>query len=191
MTETDRRVRRTRKALREALVSLVVERGYDKVTVQDVLDRADVGRSTFYAHYRDKDALYAACFEDLRTDLDREMGAMTPGDPPPDPVRPVGVMFDHAYRNQRVYQAVCGRAGETAGTRHLRQVVRDALRDHLTAAGTRLPVEIVAEYHANALVGLLVWWVRQGFPYGPAEMARMCQEMTAPGVMATLLVRHG
>jgi AcrR family transcriptional regulator len=190
MTEPDRRVRRTRKALREALIALIVERGSDRVTVQDVLDRADVGRSTFYSHYRDKDALFAACFDDLRIDLERELDALTPGDPPGDPVRPVGVMFEHAHRHQRVYQAVCGRSGDTAGTRHLRRVILDALHGHLSAAGTRLPVEIVAEYHANALVGLLVWWVRRGFPYGPAEMARMCQEMTAPGVMAALVARH-
>src|SRR5258707_301232 len=64
----DRRVRRTRRALREALVALIVERGYEKVTVQDVLDRADIGRSTFYAHYRDKDDLFGSCFDDLRAE---------------------------------------------------------------------------------------------------------------------------
>jgi hypothetical protein len=49
-----------------------------------------------------------------------------------------------------------------------------------------MPVEIIAEYHASALVGLLGWWVRAGFPHGPAEMARMCREMTQPSVMATV-----
>jgi hypothetical protein len=47
-------------------------------------------------------------------------------------------------------------------------------------------VEVVAEYHASALLGILVWWVRRDFPYGPVEMSRMCQELTAPGVMASL-----
>src|SRR5689334_24059575 len=62
----DRRVRRTRRLLREALLALVAEKGYDRVTVQDVLDRADVGRATFYAHFRDKDDLLVSGFDELR-----------------------------------------------------------------------------------------------------------------------------
>jgi AcrR family transcriptional regulator len=179
----DRRVRRTRRALREALVALIVERGYDKVTVQDVLDRADVGRSTFYAHYRDKDHLFAACFDDLRAGLERELAAIAAA-PAHDPTRPFGVIFEHAYRNQQVYRALCGRSGETAGTRHLHRMILDSLRDHLTPVGLRLPVDVVAEYHAGALLGVLLWWVRRGFPQPPAEIAQICQAMATPAVMA-------
>jgi AcrR family transcriptional regulator len=63
VAEPDRRVRRTRSALIDAFLGLVVEKGYEKITVQDILDRADIGRSTLYAHYRDKEALLLACFE--------------------------------------------------------------------------------------------------------------------------------
>lgn len=179
----DRRVRRTRRALRDALVALIVERGYEKVTVQDVLDRADIGRSTFYAHYRDKDDLFAACFEELRAGLERELEATATG-APHEPTRPIGVVFEHAYGNQQVYRALCGRSGETPGTRLLHRLILGALRDHLSPVGLRLPVDIVAEYHAGALVAVLLWWVRQGFPQPPAEIAGMCQTMTTPGVMA-------
>jgi AcrR family transcriptional regulator len=181
----DRRVRRTRRSLREALVALIAERGYDRVTVQEVLDRADVGRSTFYAHYRDKDDLFAACFDDLRAGLERDLAATLDG-PPHDPIRPVGVLFEHAYRNREVYQALCGRSGETAGTRHLHRLIRDELRAHLTPIGLRLPVDVVTEYLAGALLGVLVWWVRQGFPQPPAEIARVCQAMATPSVLAAL-----
>src|ERR1700741_782405 len=58
----DRRVRRTRAALRDAFLALVSEKGYEKITIQDILDRADVGRSTFYVHYRAKEALLIALF---------------------------------------------------------------------------------------------------------------------------------
>lgn len=187
----DRRVRRTRRMLQEALVSLVEERGYDRLTVQDVLDRADVGRSTFYAHFRDKDALFMSCFDDLREDLRGELDAMTAGHPSTDAHRPVGLIFAHAYRNRLVYRAVCGRQGGTEFTHRLQRLLFDLLREHLQAAGTRLPVDLVAEYHASALLGVLVWWVRQDFPYGPDEMAAMCHELTAPGVMAGLRTPDG
>jgi AcrR family transcriptional regulator len=70
---TDRRVRRTRELLRSALLSLIQEKGYERITVRDILDRADVGRSTFYAHYRDKDELLQSGFEDVRSALAAEM----------------------------------------------------------------------------------------------------------------------
>jgi AcrR family transcriptional regulator len=186
MAAADRRVRRTRRLLQEALVALVADRGYERVTVQDILDRADIGRSTFYAHFRDKEALFASCFDDLRDDLRRHLDAMTPGQPPHHPTQPVGSVFEHAYRNRAVYRAVCGRRGDTMLGRQLHPLLVGLLTEHLAGVGTRLPVEVVAEYHANALLGLVVWWVRQDFPYGPEAMARMCLELTAPGVMASL-----
>ena len=189
MGQDDRRVRRTRRLLREALIALVAERGYERVTVQDVLDRADVGRSTFYAHFRDKEALFSSCFDDLREDLRQHLEAMEQSPSMRHPTQPVGSVFDHAYRNREVYRAVCGRRGANMISRQLHPLLIGLLREHLTAVRTRLPVEVVAEYHANALLGLLVWWVRQDFPYGPDEMARMCTELTAPGVMASLATR--
>lgn len=180
---SDRRVRRTRRALREALITLIVEHGYEKVTVQDVLDRADVGRSTFYAHYRDKDDLFVACFDDLRAGLERDLAA-TAGGHRHDPGRPLGVLFEHAYHNRPVYQALCGRSGSTAGTRHLHRLMLGVLSDHLTPVGLGLPVEVVTEYLAGAMLGVLVWWVRHDFPQAPEQIAGMVQSMSTATVMA-------
>jgi len=63
MTKTDRRVQRTRELLQKALIELIRERGYDAVTIQDIVDRANVGRTTFYLHYRSKDELFIGCHE--------------------------------------------------------------------------------------------------------------------------------
>jgi Transcriptional regulator C-terminal region len=118
---------------------------------------------------------------------------MTPGEAAHGPVRPVGVMFEHAHRHGRIYRAGLGRSGDSVLSRHLHDVLAELLGAHLAAIGTRMPVEVVAEYHASALLGLLVWWVRQDFPYGPEEMSRMCQDLTAPGVRGALdpAVVHG
>src|SRR4029450_490800 len=106
MGDGDRRVRRTRRILGEALVSLVLEKGYDQITVQDILDRADVGRSTFYAHYRDKDALFLANFDDMRESL---LEAVAAADDTVDPGRIAAAVFAHAYQGRRIYQAMCGK----------------------------------------------------------------------------------
>src|SRR5438067_9876044 len=65
----DRRVQRTRQLLQDALISMMIEKGYAATTVQDIIDRANVGRATFYAHFADKDTLLHSRLEDLRSML--------------------------------------------------------------------------------------------------------------------------
>src|SRR5438128_149154 len=74
---TDRRVRRTRASITDAFIGLVLEHGYDRTTVQDILNRADVGRSTFYTHFRDKESVLLSCFADLREGLGAALAATT------------------------------------------------------------------------------------------------------------------
>lgn len=189
MAGQDRRVRRTRRIIGDAFVALILERGYERITVQDILDRADVGRSTFYAHYRDKEALLTAAFDDMRDALRADLAAMTPG-VQPDPTSPAGAIFDHAYRHRAIYQALCGRQGGNLVYRHLRHLVGDLLREHLrphlTAAGSDLPVDVVAEFYTSAALGLLTWWVDHDFRHGPTELAHMYQRLAAPGLLTAL-----
>jgi AcrR family transcriptional regulator len=173
----DRRIRRTRRLLHDAFTNLVLEKGYDRLTVQDILDRADVGRSTFYAHFRDKEALLMSCFDELRAGLE-------------DLPDPATAIFHHAHRHRRVYQALCGKKGGSIVHRHLNRLIGDAVRRRLepklAAAGSDLPAEVVAEYYASATLGLLMWWVERDFHGGPARMAAMQQRLIAPGLHAVL-----
>jgi AcrR family transcriptional regulator len=186
----DRRVRRTRRNLADALIALIVERGYDRITVQDILDRADVGRSTFYAHFRDKDALLLSGFDELRDDLRRDMDSLTPGEMPDDPAHPVSVVFRHAYNHRPIYRALCGRQGGNVIDGHLRAMfgtlLGDHLRPHLAAAGSSLPAAIVAEFYASALIGVLKWWVNDDFPYSPHEVAAAYGALAGPGIVAAI-----
>src|SRR6266576_4441248 len=107
----DRRVQRTRKLLQDALVSLMIEQGYEATTVQDIIDRANVGRATFYAHFADKETLLASRLEDLRVMLaqyqkralaaagglwERGLGFSLP-------------MLEHARSHLPLYRAIVGR----------------------------------------------------------------------------------
>ena len=132
---TDRRVRRTRTLLVQALVSLILERGYARITVQDILDRADVGRSTFYAHFRDKEALLLSCFDGLREDLRRDLAGDGPGQGQPGPARAGSVVFAHAHQHRDVYRALCGRQGGTIVSGHLHDVLSDSISADLAQAG--------------------------------------------------------
>lgn len=172
MAEQDRRVRRTRKMLHEAFLALVLEQGYEQTTVQDILDRADVGRSTFYVHFRDKEALLTASFDDVREQLEHDFDEMASAGRPIEVDRPAALIFDHAYRNQRVYRALCGRQGGTVVHRHLHDLIVDQLLRHLPrqGSGDGPPAEVVAHYYAAATTGLLTWWIDTEFARSPRQL---------------------
>lgn len=122
----DRRVRRTQRQLREALVSLILERGWDAVTVRDVTERADVGRSTFYVHYADKEALLVSGFDELHA----EMAAL--GGDGKTPFAFAEPLMIHAVQNERVFKAVLGRQSGQQVQWRFREVVVAALTRELT-----------------------------------------------------------
>ena len=185
MAEDERRVRRTRRALRDALIGLILEQGYDRITVQQILDRADVVRSTFYAHYRDKESLLLSCFEDMLGQLRTMIEQTAPGAPLADPARPAQLLYEHASNNRRVFQALCGRQGGTQVIRHLHRLISDLLRDHLNAQlgpDNDLPADLIADFYANAMLDLLGWWIDRGFPHDAAWMARAFRTLAVPGL---------
>ncbi len=179
----DRRVRRTRKLLHDAFIALVIEQGYEKTTIQDILDRADVGRSTFYVHYRDKEALLTASFDGIRDQLEGELADIT-ADGPIDVALPAALLFEHAYRNQRVYRALCGRQGGALVQRYLRRMIGDLLRKRLrpqfTRAGIDVPPDVAAEFYTSAALGLLVWWIDHDFRGDHAWLTRLYRNLAAP-----------
>ena len=162
----DRRVRRTRKLLHDAFISLVIEKGYEKTTIQDILDRADVGRSTFYVHYRDKEALLTANFDAMHEQLEHELEQIVATDPVEVAALPAALLFEHAYRNQRMYRAMCGRQGGALVQRHLRRLIGDVLckrmRPQFQQVG-EVPADVAAEFYTSAALGLLVWWIDKDF----------------------------
>jgi AcrR family transcriptional regulator len=78
----DRRVQRTRKLLQEALMTLILEKGYEAMTIQDIIDRANVGRATFYNHFLDKQDLLVSGFAELRVSLAQRRTTVTEAGPP-------------------------------------------------------------------------------------------------------------
>jgi AcrR family transcriptional regulator len=189
----DRRVRRTRELLREALVSLVLQKGYERVTVQDIIDRADVGRSTFYAHFRDREDLLLSVFEEIRDAFEAYERALEGDGRRKRGPWPTLALFEHASEYRALYQAMIGRRGPDVLKRHLHTLLSELMREHLGARAVRggnpVPLEVIVEFAVSSLLGLLIWWLDGDRPYSAEEMIDMYGALTEAGIRSGLGLR--
>ena len=170
--KTDARVRRTRDALGDALVALMQEKPFDTITVQDVLDRAQVGRSTFYSHYSDKDDLLMSDADEFYERL--SMGLSEHGEAS-DRVFPVREFFSHIAEAQRFVNALflSGKIQESMElarahfARGIERRLSELPRAQSIPANDRAAIAFA---HAGALLSLLTWWIDRGMKQSPAEM---------------------
>jgi AcrR family transcriptional regulator len=187
----DRRVRRTRELLRSALISMILEKGYERVTVQDIIDRADVGRSTFYAHFRDKEDLLVFGLEELRTAFQPEHQNADGSGTKRQPASPTLAVFEHFARHRQVWNAMAGKRGAEVFISYLHRFLSELVRAQLEARApkeeTQVPLDAVVEFAVNALVGLGVrWWLENDLPYTPQDMDQLYRGLTEPGIRAGL-----
>ena len=183
--KTDRRSIRTQRLLGDALIALLLEKRYDDITVQDILDRANIGRSTFYEHYWDKEDLLTSEIARVIDGLDQRL-ATSPQQTAA--ILPSLALFQHVREQQRLFQALIrGQSIQQAllrsqGIQIVFQAFQDLLRrrveqrlrkerkkevpDNLLAA--------VASYVAGAFMTLMQWWLETEMVWSPERMDALC-----------------
>jgi AcrR family transcriptional regulator len=186
---TDRRIPRTRAMLQHALTALILKKGYEAITIQDVCDEANVGRSTFYAHYTSKDDLKRSGFEHLRKELvDRQRSAQAaPGDIRD---RSLGFslpMFEHARDHIDLYRALVGDRGGTVSLGQIRQILSDLVRNEFAAtvgknSADSIPRELIVQYVVGAYMAVLTWWLDGGAKLPPQRIDAMFRRLAAGGI---------
>jgi AcrR family transcriptional regulator len=188
LADMDRRSLRTRQALHQALLQLIQERDYDEITVGDIADRANVGRSTFYAHFTDKDDLLRAGAGHLRAVLMQEHGSEAAGERRPE-ARPLGFsrfMTAHLKEQHQLYRALMrGRAGPIILDR-FRQFLCEIVRAELAAGAQGKPApELTVQFVVGAYLSVLTWWLDRGAKEPPETIDRAFREL-AMGSLKTL-----
>ena len=182
--KTDARVRRTRDALGDALIALMQEKPFDTITVQDVLDRAHVSRSTFYLHYSDKDDLLMSDAEEFFEAI--SMALSTHGDKS-DRVFPVREFFEHLSDVQPFFKALVksGKYQENMDLArgHFARGIERRLSELPRAQSIpREQLPAIAFTHAGAMLSLLTWWLDRGMRETPAEMDELFHRLVWNGV---------
>jgi AcrR family transcriptional regulator len=180
----DERIRRTRERLGSALVELIQEKPIDEVTVQEVLDRASVGRSTFYLHFRDKNDLLLS---QLETFLEIMSTTLNIRKEKSDRVVPVAEMFAHIGGQNKIYRALAD-SGRLTDFFDLAQGYFGRGIEQRLRESRRLPKvpqrELAARASALAgsLLSLLRWWLDRGEKESPSDMDRLFHRMVWSGL---------
>jgi AcrR family transcriptional regulator len=181
----DSRVRRTRDALGDALVALMQERPFDDIKVQDILDRAQIGRATFYAHYRDKDDLFLSDVEDF---LELMSNLLLRQREASNRVVPVRELLAHFAEMRPLHNALIG-AGKMRdflelGHGYFARAIDRRLAD-LPETREIEPRQRAAmsQAFAGAFLSLATWWMTQTSPATPEEMDEMFHRMVWSGAV--------
>ncbi len=192
MTDTlDRRVRRSRRLLADALLELIVEKGYEAVTVQEIADRADLNRATFYLHFDGKEELLVTGLEERFDELVATMNRVATGEPVWENPAHDLLLFRHVADNAAVYKALIGDRG-LGWVMHrvigyiAREVERELTQDVPLGIEVDAPLPVIAHFTAGALFGLISWWLANNLPYSPEEMARIADRLCVNGMIGVL-----
>ena len=166
MNQDDQRVKRSRRQLRSAFIELVIERGYEEVTVFDIVERAQVGHKTFYRHFTDKEALLYSLLAEILAEAQPLL--LPPTSPQATAENTINALrFAQKYADlwrvllrspaaETLLQPLIGFA-QAEGKRFF--------------GGAALPDDLVAFHFANSMMSLLRWWLEHEQPYPVEEMA--------------------
>ena len=178
------RVRRTQKLLREALIELIEERSFEALTIGEITERAMVSRAAFYRNYQDKYDLVEQIFEEAMSALLNAVGELGQEHPADIWI----TFFEHIAQYERLYRALLGRKGSPWFVRKMRASLADLVKErghlpHGPDASAR-PVhtfsdEFVPDLVSTMFVETITWWLEQGRPYTPREIATRSARLAA------------
>ena len=184
-SKQDKRCERSKRALCEALACELNECSQEKITVSSLVERADLSRKTFYAHYKDVPDFIAQCTGDLldelhavldavkQTNLDELFCALAQGEPYPG----AEAIFVFMKENATIMQAILGSNGKAAFQQRFKELIIEHLSERFLFG---IKPEIMGNlfdyyvaYSVSAQLGLAQLWLEKGMPETPAEMARI------------------
>jgi len=185
--KNDRRILRTRKMLWEALIALIQDKDYSEITIQDIADRANVNRVTFYLHYRDKQDFLVQSMDVIFNDLISKITPLT-GENFRTDIPPEGMTLVYQYiaDNAKLYRIVLGDKGLPFLVNRFRKYLTDLTIQRFQMLATeenkeRISLEVVAHYVAGSIIGLITWWLENDMPISPQDFAHQTLLLTSYG----------
>jgi AcrR family transcriptional regulator len=189
----DRRIQKTEALLREALAALIREKPYDEIVVKEILDRANVGRSTFYTHFRDKDELLLSGIQDMLGPARPAGGGRVPGKPCESIVWFSLPIFEHIEKQRLTGEGTVDPRGRRAMHEHLRHAITELIEDEVRTALRRsrrteshASLELLVRWIASTFVLVLNWWVESESPLPARDADSLFRGLIEPSLAELL-----
>ena len=176
MESQDRRIRRTQNLLAKALIEVTLKKGYEDVTVRDITERADVGYATFYRHYQDKDALLEDVLDVVLTEM---IGLFFPDASANTSAEKLGtILFSYVKQNYEIIKVLLSsRYTSVIGKRMIEGATHNINVRNDPRPDSPVPPEIAAYHLSTSTINLIEWWLENGMPYSPEQMALVYAEL--------------
>lgn len=185
----DRRISRTRKAIRGALIDLIVLKGYDDIKIQDIAEKADIGRSTFYAHYSTKDAVFLDSFIQLKSWLKTcvDISRVDRKKVPTHRLEFIAPLCAHINEDRKLYQALVGHRGGGLARDEIRKILFEHVREDVehSCHQRKIPKvmrDALIHYLVGAIIGVLSWWLDTKNSWSPEDVNEFLQSVVAPSL---------
>lgn len=191
----DRRVQRTRQLLSQALIELILEKGYEAVRIQDIADRANLRAATLYLHYRNKEDLLLHTLETMFDNLVEKLQALPQDDTAETIHQEIKAVFQHVQENKDLYRVIMGGQGS--------MVIRMRIRDYIAVQAAQrvrtrleqnglpesilpLSVDFVSKYIAGSLLALITQWLEDDAGYSADYLGEISDRLVLRGIMGLL-----
>lgn len=177
----DRRRERTFQLLSGALMELLKERDFANITIQDIADKANVSRATFYLHFKDKDELLFKSMERIYDSLSeqfRQVSRDAFANKTYIHTADEALEFKHVAAHADFYRAMFGAHGSPQFMQMVRAYLQNAARREILEPlappdGAAFPLDFMAAFMAGAEIGVLTWWLESGLKLPPEEVCAM------------------
>ena len=175
--QEDKRIRRTKKLLRQALTLLMQQKDFQSITVTDVVREADINRGTFYAHYRDVYDLREQIENEMIQDFRTMIADLRPSETAT--LQPVlRRAMDYLEENREIVIELVKVGGGKGFGRKMIHVMEECRLENLPFRSTE---DIyVARFVATGMVGMLEKWIAEPHPIPKGEMIALMTKMLAP-----------
>jgi len=199
----DRRVQRTLQSLRTALLELIKEKNYDEISIEEITEHANVGRATFYLHYKDKEDLLMEEFSAIMNERAQVLSEIPfavwlqvseAGSQKNKPLQPLLMVFEHIHEHSELYYLLLKSANSSRLIERIRIVSTEAIVKFMeTKMQTdpipplfEIPIEFLAAFFSGALVSVVSWWIREDMRHSPEEVSNMFRSLIFRGAAEAL-----
>ncbi|MFD1953463.1 TetR/AcrR family transcriptional regulator [Paenibacillus thailandensis] len=197
----DRRISKTKKAIVAAFTELIEDMGFEALTVRDITEKADINRSTFYLHYRDKYDLLEKCEEEIYARMElatSQVKAMTSNELKEffsgnEPFPFIANLIGYFQQNAYFMKTMLGPKGDPSFQMKIKEIIAKNITENVLSKTSKgespVPTDIFIAYMSSALLGVIQNWLNAGMKQTPRELASILFQMMVQGPVTAMGLR--